>query len=299
MMDKYSGLDRVEVEKSREKHGDNKLKKEKKKGFFARFFDNFSDPIIKVLVIALAIEVIFTFGSCNLFEVFGILAAILISTTVSTVSELGSERAFERMEAENLGGTAKVIREGKTEKIQAEEIVVGDIMLVGAGESVYADGVLLEGTLTVDQSALNGESQDAQKSVSQSSESGLFSPRGLYRGSLVTGGSGVVRVEKVGENTFYGGVATDIQKETRESPLKRRLSGLASDISKLGYIMAAFVGLSYMFNTYVIANGFDGSAIISALRDYRMLITNLLHTLTAAECPFTNISHGIRNHDAL
>ena len=113
MEDKYKGLTLEEVEASRKKHGSNALKREKRKGFLGRFFENLSDPIIKVLVIALAVEVIFTFGSCNLFEVFGILAAILISTTVSTVSEFGSERAFEKMEAENLAAVANVIRDGK------------------------------------------------------------------------------------------------------------------------------------------------------------------------------------------
>ena len=280
MADKFKGLTSTEVERSRREHGNNALKREKKKGFISRFFENLSDPIIKILVIALAVEVIFTLGSCNLFEVFGILAAILISTTVSTVSEYGSERAFEKMEAENLGSIARVVRDGKIDKIPAEEIVVGDIMLLSAGESVYADGVLLDGTLTVNQSALNGESHDAPKNMSSPTGSGLSSTRGVFRGSLVTSGSGVARVEKVGENSFYGGVATDIQKETRESPLKRRLAGLASDISKLGYIMAILVGISYLFNTYVVANSFNGRAILSAISDYRDLFSNLLHTLT-------------------
>ena len=280
MVEKYRGLTASEVEKSREKYGDNSLKREKKKGFFQRFFENLSDPIIKVLVIALGVEVIFTFGSCNLFEVFGILAAILISTTVSTVSEYGSERAFEKMEAENLGSTARVIRDGRVNTIPAEEIVVGDTMLVSAGESIHADGMLLDGTLAVNQAVLNGESQDIQKSAASRTGNGLSSSRGVFRGSIVTSGSGIVKVEKVGERTFYGGVASDIQKETRDSPLKRRLSGLASDISKLGYIMAALVGVSYLFNTYVVSNSFDGMAIISAISDYKALFSNLLHALT-------------------
>lgn len=280
MEDKYKGLTLEEVEASRKKHGSNALKREKRKGFLGRFFENLSDPIIKVLVIALAVEVIFTFGSCNLFEVFGILAAILISTTVSTVSEFGSERAFEKMEAENLAAVANVIRDGKPEKITAENIVVGDVILLSAGESVHADGIMLSGAITVNQSALNGESQDVQKNPSRSKDTGLTSQSGVFRGSLITSGSGVMRVSTVGEKTYYGGVATDVQKETRESPLKRRLSGLASDISKIGYVMAVLVGLAYLFNSYVVANDFDVDTILAAVSDVRALLPRLLHALT-------------------
>ncbi len=280
MKKEYTGLTGAEVETSRKTHGDNRLKREKRKGFLGRFFENMSDPIIKVLVIALAVEVVFTFGNCNFVEIFGILAAILISTTVSTVSEWGSERAFERMEADNLGGTATVMRDGALKTIPADELVVGDIMKIGAGDSVHADAEVLSGSITVDQSALNGESIDAHKSRDGADGDGLSSHRHVFRGSSVTAGSAVVRVERVGASTFYGGVAADVQKETRESPLKRRLAGLAKDISKIGYLMAAMVGLTYLFNAYIVANSFDTREILSSLRDLKGLAVNLLHTLT-------------------
>ena len=280
MKENYKGLTSEEVLASRAQHGDNSLRREKKKSLIRRFAENLSDPIIKVLVIALAVEVVFTFGNCNLFEVFGILLAILISTTVSTLSEYGSERAFEKMQADGLGIKANVIRDGKSVKIPTDELVVGDVMQVTAGESIQADGRILSGSLTVNQSALNGESIDVTKSAESNGESGLSSSRHVFRGTTVSAGSATVKVERVGESTYYGGVATDVQTDTRESPLKRRLSGLASDISKIGYVMAALVGVTYLFNAYVVANHFDGSAILLSLRNYRELIANLLHTLT-------------------
>ena len=281
MKDNYCGLTNEEVSSSREKHGNNSLEKEKRKSFYKRFFENLSDPIIKVLVVALAVEVVFTFGNCNLFEVFGILAAILISTTVSTISECGSEMAFEKMEEENLGARARVIRNCEAVEIKADEIVVGDIMLVSAGETVHADGIIISGELSVNQSALNGESAEVSKSAEKGSAgAGLASKSRVFRGSLVTMGAAVVRVERVGSATFYGGVAKDVQKETRESPLKRRLGGLAADISKIGYVMAALVGFTYLFNTYVVSSGFNLQFIISSLGNYKELFSNLLHTLT-------------------
>ena len=81
------GLTTEEAQKSKLIHGDNSLAKEKTKGFIKRFFENLGDPIIKILIIALIIEVVFTMGQCNLYEVFGIVIAILIATTVSTASE--------------------------------------------------------------------------------------------------------------------------------------------------------------------------------------------------------------------
>ena len=138
--------------------------KNKPKAFSENFFENLNDPIIKILIIALAIEVIFTFGDCNLFEVFGIVAAILLATTVSTVSEYGSERAFEKMQSENAVGLVKALRDGAVREIPISDIVVGDIIYLSSGEQVAADGVLISGRLSVDQSALNGESKEISKS---------------------------------------------------------------------------------------------------------------------------------------
>jgi magnesium-transporting ATPase (P-type) len=116
----YKGLTEEEVREARARYGDNSLKKEKRKGFIRCFFENLGDPIIKILMAALALEVIFTLGRCNLYEVFGIIAAILIATTVSTVSEYGSERAFEKISAATAEGRAKVIRDGTIREIPSD-----------------------------------------------------------------------------------------------------------------------------------------------------------------------------------
>ena len=91
------GLSSLEVKKSYEQYGDNRLQKERTRGFFGRFFENLSDPIIRILLIALVVEIVFTLGNCNFFEIGGIIVAVLISTTVSTLSEYRSEKAFEKM----------------------------------------------------------------------------------------------------------------------------------------------------------------------------------------------------------
>ena len=275
------GLSQNEVEKSREKHGSNSLDKEKSKGFFRKFFENLNDPIIKVLIFAVIIEIAVSFGNCNYLELFGIISAILIATTVSTLSELGSEKAFKRLKEDEVDNKARVLREGIIKEISPSELVVGDIVYISAGEKVQADGILLSGKIKVDQSALNGEGREVKKEAGRRTEKWeLSSPEKLFRGTIVVEGNAVFEVKKVGQESFFGQIAHDVQKETRTSPLKLRLSKLASQISKIGYFMAALVGFAYLFNTLVVDNGFISEKIIACVKDFKYLSSVLLHALT-------------------
>ena len=277
---KLWGLSDDEVRLSREKHGTNALVRIKTKGIVRRFFENLSDPIIRILIAALALEVIFTFGNCNLIEVFGILAAILIATTVSTVSEYGSERAFARIEAESRESRARAIRSGNDVLIEADDIVVGDLIKLARGDKVQADGRIVKGEVLVDQSALNGEGAEVRKRASGSSSYALLDEGAVFRGSLVTDGDAIMRVERIGSSTYYGRLAADVQTETRESPLKIRLSKLAKQISIIGYIVAVIVGLTYLFNVFVVDQGFVPWRIAEAVGDTHYLLTHLLRALT-------------------
>jgi len=280
MVKKYKGINSADAPALREKYGTNSLLRIRGKGLLRRFFENLSDPIIKILLIALAIEVIFTFGNCNLIEVFGIVAAILIATSVSTLSEYGSEKAFQKMEEDSGRTFARVIRDGKLQNIAIDEVVVGDIVLLSAGESICADGSVLEGSLTVDQSSLNGENIEAEKAPAKEKGWDLLNKSKLFRGSVVASGSCVMRVERVGDATYYGMVAKDVQAETRLSPLKLRLSKLASQISKIGYVVAALVGITYLFNSVVADNGFKWELIKESVSDPVFILSSLLHALT-------------------
>ena len=277
---KYVGLSEREVAESRAKHGTNELKRRPSAGFLRLFFENLSDPIIRILLIALALEVLFTFGNCNFIEVGGIVAAILIATLVSTLSECGSERAFRRMEEENESARARVYRSGKLVVLSASEIVVGDIIAISAGERIEADGIMLEGGVDVDQSALNGENREVKKSPGGSYGWELSSEDKIFRGSVVTSGEGIMRVGRVGEESFYGMVARDVQAKTRTSPLKLRLARLASQISKIGYIVAALVGITYILRAFVVNNAFNPRLIAASLSDFSFVATTLIHALT-------------------
>ncbi len=260
---RYSGLSDKEVELSRKRNGDNRLTKGKKRGFFHQFIANFGDPIIKVLLAALAVNVIFLFQKQDWYETIGIAVAILLATLVSTISEYGSEAAFEKLQESADISTCRVIRNGVTCEARSEDLVVGDIVLLQAGESIPSDGILLQGSLRVDQSALNGESAEAVKRPidDRSTDDPLTDPHILLRGSVVCSGEGIMEVTKTGDATFYGMVAKELQSQTRESPLKSRLSTLAKQISKLGFIAAGCVAFSDLFHSIVIKNGYSLSQI--------------------------------------
>lgn len=281
MTEQMRGLTADEVSASRATHGRNEIKKAKHKGFFRRLLENLSDPIIKILLLAVLAEVILTLGRCNWYETGGILLAVLIAAGVSTVSECGSERAFAAMQREADAGRVRVFRDGVLTVIPSAELVVGDLMLLGAGERVMADAELVDGRLTVDQSALNGESRDVEKRTGKHADTWeLSEPTRVFCGSLVCTGECTVRVLRVGEQTFYGTVARDVQSETRESPLKLRLSRLAKQISRIGYVMAALVALAYLFNTLVVDEGFVLSRIRERIFDLPYLLSTLIHAVT-------------------
>lgn len=274
------GLTSAEVKTSLELHGDNSLKREKKKGFFQKFVENLSDPIIRILMIALGIQIIFTFGNCNFVEIGGIVAAILLSTTVSTASEYRSERAFEKLEADGNNSLVSVLRDDSIIRIPVANIVVGDIVYLFTGEKIQADGRIISGKISVDQSALNGESVECIKSTGDDDGWDLTSKSRVFRGSVITDGNAIMRVERVGGATYYGMVAKDVQTETRVSPLKLRLSNLATQISKIGYVVAAIVGITFLFNSFVLSNNFEAERIIASITDLKNVFSILLRALT-------------------
>ncbi len=280
MTNKIIGLTAPEVKRSLELHGDNSLIKEKKRSFFARFVENLSDPIIKILIAALVLQVVFTFGHTNYFEIGGIIAAILLSTIVSTVSEFRSEQAFDKLREDSSGGRVSVLRDGEIRKLAISDVVVGDVIYLSVGEKIQADGEIISGKIAVDQSALNGESVECIKTAGKDYGWDLSSPHKVYRGSIITDGNAIMRVGRVGASTFYGMVAKDVQTETRVSPLKLRLGKLASQISKIGYVVALIVGISYLFNSIIVDNGFDYQRIIAYLKDIPLFFSTLLSAVT-------------------
>ena len=139
---KYKGLTEVEVDASRAAHGTNALGGGGGRSFLSRFLAGFGDPIIRILLCALVLNVILLFRDGSLFEALGIALAVLVSTLVSTLSEYTSDRAFLRMQAEAEQTTARTWRSGKLTLQPTGALVVGDLVALSAGERIPADGIL-------------------------------------------------------------------------------------------------------------------------------------------------------------
>ena len=278
------GLTAEQAELSRREHGSNQLTQKKRRSFFHQFLESFGDPIIKILLAALAVNVIFLFRHFDWFESAGIAVAIFLATFVSTLSEYGSESAFARLQEDAQKVQCRVRRAGRVIELPIADIVVGDVVLLQAGERVPADGVVIEGSLMVDQSALNGESREARKSPGAAGDPNDFlSPSRLFRGSVVCSGDGLMLVQGVGDSTFYGRLAREVQEETRESPLKVRLGDLAKTISRLGYIAAGLVAVADLFHSLLLDNGMNlARAAASVAANPGGLFTHILHALTLA-----------------
>lgn len=280
-----NGLSPAEVEESRRRHGSNHLTKKKRNSFLRQFLSSFGDPIIKVLLAALAINVIFLFRHFDWFESLGIAIAIFLATFVSTLSEYGSESAFSKLQEDAARIQCRVRRGGRVTALPVTEIVVGDIVLLQAGERIPADGILISGRLNVDQSALNGESRETFKTPGaqphgDDDKPDLMSRTQLFRGTIVCSGDGVMLVRRVGDATFYGSLAREVQEETRESPLKVRLGGLARTISRMGYVAAVLVALADLCHSLLIDSGMQWSMVAAQLAQPADLLEHVLHALT-------------------
>ena len=276
---KGKGLTDKEVEASRIKHGANVISTKKRAGFWQRFFANLGDPVIKVLLAALAVNLLFIFRTHEWFETVGIAVSVFLATLISTLSEYGSEAAFARL-CEACGTAFCRVWRGGIREIAVGDVVVGDVVLLSAGEKIPADGVLIGGALSVDQSALTGESKEAEKHpVGGRFVGDPLAPSSLLAGSVVVSGEGEMEVFVVGDKTFLGGISGELQDEGRDSPLKARLSRLAHQISRIGYAAAIICVIAFLFHSLVIDAGFVGSEIIAHFKNLPYLLELFLHAL--------------------
>ena len=279
---KIKGLTDAEAATSAQKHGRNILSTAKRKSFLSRFLSNFSDPVIKILLVALAVNIIFAFRGGDIYESIGIGISIFLATFISTLSEQGSEAAFARLSEQYSNTNCNVYRNGKLCVLPISEIVVGDVVRVGAGENIPADGLIIGGTVKVDQSSLTGESREIEKTKSSDTAKNPNSKNAVFRGCPVLSGDAEIEIFAVGDASFLGEISKEVQLDTRDSPLKLRLSKLAKQISTLGYIAAVLVAVATLFNTFVIDSGFRGEVIMMKLRDTPYLLSHLLSAFMLA-----------------
>ena len=274
-MNNYNGLNNNEVINNRKKFGSNKITNDKTNSFISLLIESLGDPIIKILLIALAIKVVFLFKDFDWFETLGILIAIFVASFISTISEYGSEKAFNKLQEES---SNMVKRNRKITEISVDDVVKDDIVVLQSGDKVPADGVIVDGYVSVDESSINGESKEAHKEAAKNKN---INPKNkLYRGTVIYSGEAILKVTEVGENTFYGKIASELKEKTGDSPLKIRLRTLAKIISTFGYIGAFLASFSYLFKVIVVDNGFHMPSIINTVTNLNQMINYLIYALT-------------------
>lgn len=274
-----NGLTESEVIESRNKNGSNSLTRAKKEGFFKKLISTLGDPIIKILLIALAIKTVFLFKSFDWFETIGIVVAIALASFISTISEYGSEKAFEKLQEEASKIKCRVKRDKKKKEILVDEVVMGDIVYLEQGDKIPADGIIIKGKISVDESSINGETKEAYKEACLNIEKPT-EKNFVYRGTVVYNNEALMKVTKVGDDTFYGKLALELQDKQPETPLKKRLRELAGLISKIGYVGAFLVFFSYLFSVIVINNNFNIDKIMDTVTNFHVITGHLLYALT-------------------
>lgn len=262
---KQYGLKNSEVAASKKLYGSNILPQPARQSFAHKLWENMQDPMIKILLVALGINMVFVYmGQADWVETLGIMIAILLAVLVSTWSEYSNENAFQRLQEEASRSSCKVWRDGSPTSVFVEEVVVGDAVILESGDKLPADGYLVSGELKVDQAALNGESEPALKisreiKMEQEKDANegadLLAKHELFRGSVVLEGTGIMIVEKIDAYSLYGQLTQELKDEERDSPLKLKLKALAQKINRLGYSGGVLIAVAVMLHKLIEAGG--------------------------------------------
>ena len=252
MKEKNQGLTAREVEQSRIKHGENVLTPPRRQSMWRLYLEKYNDPMVRILLVAALVSLVLAFVKDDYIETLGIIAAVLLATTVGFYFERDAARKFDVLTQLGEEQPVKVVRDGQVVEIPRREIVVGDVVVVETGDEVPADGQLFESTdLQVDESSLTGEpmAHKAVQAEQQSVGEEAYPKDMLLRSSMVMGGTGRYVVSAVGDATEIGHVARQATELTGvKTPLNIQLDRLAKLISKIGSVVATASFLIFLIH---------------------------------------------------
>ena len=261
---KFNGLTDKEVEESRQKFGSNAIPDSEPTTFWDEFKETFKDPIIRILLgISALMIVMFFLGYAEIYEAVGIIVAVLIVAFVSAKTGVASDTRYRELKEMSEKDKCKVYRNGLITVLEVDEVVTGDKILLQSGDKIPADGVLVYGSLKVNNAVLNGESEECVKTAAEpgfifeeniTGES-FVDKHSLFRGAVVFDGEGVLDVRKVGLKTMMGSMAEEMKEKEPDSPLKVKLSKLADQISVFGYVSAVIIAVFYLIYFIISAGG--------------------------------------------
>jgi Ca2+-transporting ATPase len=281
---KIQGLTSQEVEQSRLEHGENVLTPPKRQSMWRLYLEKYEDPMVRILLVAAVISLVLAFIRQDFVETIGIIAAVILATTVGFYFERDAIRRFNVLTLLGEEQLVKVLRDGQIMEIARREVVVGDIVLVETGDEVPADGKLLECTdLQVDESSLTGESI-ANKRLEERGErleNTAYPANILLRSSMVMSGTGCYVVTAVGDETEIGHVARQATELTNvKTPLNLQLSRLAKLISKVGAIVSTASFIIFLVHDFLTnplwLHSTDYLAMLEIVLRYFMMAVTLI-----------------------
>ncbi|MBR5163128.1 MAG: calcium-translocating P-type ATPase, PMCA-type [Schwartzia sp.] len=251
----FRGLSTKEVEAARKKYGSNGIPDSEPTTFWEEFKETFNDPMIRILLVIVAVMlVMYSLGHAQLYEPVGTIAAVLIVAVVTAKTGVTSDAKYRELKKNAKKETCKVYRDGTINVIAIDDVVVGDKIILQSGDKIPADGVLVAGSLRVDNSALNGEAEECEKAAApmdavfpeEITGDVFVDSSSLFRGAIVFDGNGVLDVRRVGTQTMMGKMAEEMAEGEPDSPLKIKLSKLADQLSVFGYVSATAIFTLYM-----------------------------------------------------
>lgn len=252
-----AGLSSAEAEKRLEKNGKNKLKEAEKESIFKKFISSLADPMIIMLLVAAVIQAVVTVvetagGKAKLSDfadVIVILVVVIINTIMSLVQESKAEAAMDAL-MQMTAATSRVLRDGEIISVKSEDIVVGDIVILEAGDAVPADCRIIESySMKVEEAALTGESVPVTKMIdvlklkNNSGDVALGDRKNmLYSGSTVVYGRGRAVVTGVGMDTEMGKIADALSAaQNEQTPLQKKMGELSHFLTKLVIAISVIV----------------------------------------------------------
>ena len=286
MRDK-SGLNPSQVEESRRLYGSNLITPPPQKAWWILYLEKFKDPIIIILLVATFVTLVVGVIHRDFTESVGIIIAILLATGVGFWQEYNAKRKFDAMKSDRDYEVVTVRRDNEVIQITKDQLVVGDCVLLTAGDEIPADIELIEGVdMRVSEAAMTGESMAVSKYPTDDEYSGAgFAPNMLLRGTTIEQGLGEGVVVAVGDKTQIGVTTRQASEQTEnKTPLEVQLDGLAGRIT-----VAAFLVAITMFTTLNIVHWSENPFVWSL----DTLITELKFLMSAVVVIIVAVPEGL------
>ena len=274
------GLSESEVRSRLERDGKNKLAEAKKDSMLKKFFDELKEPMLIILMIAAVLSVITSAasGEIEFTDAIIILVVVLLNAILGVVQESKAEKAIEALQ-EMSAATSKVIRDGRQISVHSEDLAAGDIVILEAGDSVPADGRIIEcASMKIEEAALTGESVPVDKQVEAlSASSDGEVPLGdrknmVYMGSTVVYGRGKAVITSTGMNTEMGKIASAIQTAKEElTPLQIKLNQLSKILTYLVLGICVVIFAIDIIRMYIV----NGTVSFNGILDTFMVAISL------------------------